>query len=434
MKKILVLDDNQTICLMLKAWISKEGYAVETANNVSDAKNIVRKNPVDLILSDIRMPDMDGFNFLEWVKRFDSDIVVIMMTSFADVNSALESMKLGTADYISKPIEPAILFEKIDAALKAVAAKHRASVADEALEVPPGTVYASFFREVNKFIDTKSHTLILGERGTGKSALGKYMFIKGYEATAPYIHFDPTNLQEQSIVSSSAVEITELEEAVKAAQGGILGIHHVDKASKAAQAILLSLITTQVKNNNFVQVVMSSDLSQKELELSLLPKLYATMEDKILCLPRLVDCKDSIAYFAKVFIRFANRELDKNIQEIDDTSISLLQDYEWPGNIQELKNTMVKLVLLANDKEIDSQFVMRVLQQNLQSSLWNGKKSKLIDSSLPTTDLRKENFEKEKIQEALTLARGNKTMAASILNVDRKTLYNKIKLYNLDAN
>ena len=115
-KSILILDDNSTICLMLKSWLVKRDFKVESATNVEEAKRMIRNYPFDLILSDIRMPEADGFSLLNWVKKFDSDILVIMMTGYAEIESVVEAMKSGAADYITKPIDPEVLFCKIDEA------------------------------------------------------------------------------------------------------------------------------------------------------------------------------------------------------------------------------------------------------------------------------------------------------------------------------
>ena len=117
-RSILVVDDSLTVCLMLKSWLVKRDFNVEIATNVNIAKQMVKDQPFDLILSDIKMPDIDGFSFLSWVKKFDAEILVIMMTGFADIESAVASMKSGAADFISKPIEPEQLFKKIEEAFQ----------------------------------------------------------------------------------------------------------------------------------------------------------------------------------------------------------------------------------------------------------------------------------------------------------------------------
>ena len=117
-KNILIVDDNLTICLMLKSWLVKNNYNVETTSSAQDAKQMVKDFPFDLILSDIRMPNVDGISFLNWAKKYDSDILVIMMTGYAEIESVVESMKSGATDYISKPIDPEILFSKIEEAFQ----------------------------------------------------------------------------------------------------------------------------------------------------------------------------------------------------------------------------------------------------------------------------------------------------------------------------
>ena len=118
MKKILVVDDNVTICLMLKSWLIKNNYDVDTASSVSEAIKKVKDDAYDLILSDIVMPEVDGFSLLSWIQKYDSDIQVMMMTSFADIESAVEAMKMGAVDYIAKPIEAEMRFQKLDTAFR----------------------------------------------------------------------------------------------------------------------------------------------------------------------------------------------------------------------------------------------------------------------------------------------------------------------------
>jgi two-component system response regulator HydG len=157
----------------------------------------------------------------------------------------------------------------------------------------------------------------------------------------------------------------------------------------------------------------------------LIPKLFHLLEKNCVVLPTLKGEQQVIATFISYFLRFANFTLDKDIESIDPTVQEHLIEYDWPGNIQELKNMIMKAALLSADKQIPASIIPELFgrkdTQNEQRSV----------SVTPLHTLRKENYEKEKIMEALSLARGNKTMAASILNIDRKTLYNKMKVYNV---
>ncbi|MDD2938806.1 MAG: response regulator, partial [Proteiniphilum sp.] len=167
-RSVLIIDDNLTVCLMLKSWLVKQGYMVETASSTSEAKKMVKENPFDLILTDVRMPDSDGLTFLSWVKKFDSDIIVIMITAYADVESAVLSMKSGAADYIPKPIEPEYLFKKIEEAFQMQELKQRKRRFANDFIVPPGEEYQVLLSQLDQIAEYNKHQLFIGARGTGK--------------------------------------------------------------------------------------------------------------------------------------------------------------------------------------------------------------------------------------------------------------------------
>ena len=176
MKRILILDDNLTICLMLKSWLVKKEYQADTATSVQEAQQKVRNEAYDLILSDIRMPDVDGFSFLSWIKKFDSAILVIMMTGYADIESAVESMKLGAADYIAKPIEAELLYKKIADAFKVQENQRFTEQFRDPLIWPPGECYDAISAKVNEVIHDESHLLVIGDNGTGKTSVARYIY------------------------------------------------------------------------------------------------------------------------------------------------------------------------------------------------------------------------------------------------------------------
>ena len=163
-RNFLIVDDNLTVCLMLKSWLVKKGYQAETASDVNSAKQLVRDQPYDLILVDIKMPDIDGLTFLSWVKKFDSEILVIMMTGYADIESAIASMKSGASDYISKPIEPEQLFQKIEEAFQTQLNRQRKDIRCNELIKPPGKQYAQLLKYLDNVVETKSHLLISGNK------------------------------------------------------------------------------------------------------------------------------------------------------------------------------------------------------------------------------------------------------------------------------
>ena len=432
MKRILILDDNLTVCLMLKSWLLKKEYKVDTATNVDEAIEKVKNKPFDLILSDIRMPGADGFSFLSWVKKFDSDILVIMMTGFSDVETAVESLKSGALDYIAKPIEPEILFSKIEEAFKSHQnQKDMRKIAGDFL-LPPLDKYKKFSELIHDVSVSGSHLLIVGDKGTGKMSLAKQIFEKKGNPTKPFIVLDCADMVLKKRLISGVEDVPGIDEHFDMAKGGVLFVKNVESLNSKSQDQLLQHILKQNKDEHFRQCFLSSDSTLKDLKKVLMPKLF-NLFDKVIEFPRLSDDKDVILYFANHFIQFANNETNKNIKKIDKKVVDSFLSYSWPGNIQELKNTIFKAVLLSEGNEIKPDVIPFLFQKSLPN-ISLGNNPIVEDESGDVAGLRKENYEKDKIIEALEIAKGNKTVASSILNIDRKTLYNKIKLYKIDSN
>ena len=420
-KNILVIDDNLTICLMLKSWLIKKGFTVETASSVVEAKRKVKEQPFDLILSDIRMPDTDGFGFLAWVKKYDSDILVIMMTGYADIESAVESMKSGAVDYISKPIEPEQLFKKIDEAFALQENMLKQSRFPDDFVKFPGEEYSLLYKELDTTAENNRHRLIIGDSGTGKLSVVKYIYEKGIHNSKPLVIVD----NEKS--SNGSEDKSPLMHKFNEAKGGLLFIRQLAHLDINEQDELLSILTKQKKDDNFVQIIMSSEMHKEELQKHLIPKLYHLIETDCIILPTLEGKKEVIHFLAGHFLQFANSTLNKQIKNIDPVIQERLVDYAWPGNIQEMKNCLIKAALMTEGTTIPASLATDLFENGIR----NEDRRLLLN---PIQGLRKEYYEKEKIMEALELAKGNKTMAASILNIDRKTLYNKIKLYNVLTN
>ena len=430
-RNFLVVDDNLTVCLMLKSWLVKKGYNAETATDVNTAKQMVRNQPYDLILADIKMPEIDGFTFLSWVKKYDSDILVIMMTGFADIESAIASMKSGASDYISKPIEPEQLFHKIDEAFQTQLNRQRKDVRCNEMIKLPGKTYEGLLKYLDNVLEKKSHLLISGNRGTGKSSLVRYLHDKGYDLSKPLVIIDieqvesDTELRRQ--LTGSTDDVSLLMERFGEACGGILYIRNAELLDLNMQNELLSILTRQSRDDDFVQVVISSEKKKEELQRILIPKLYTLLEKSCVELPDLKGEKEVINVFTNHFLTFSNYILNKEVEGIEPEMMQQFYTYSWQGNIQELKNIILKAVLLTDSNRISA---------SLAPELFGKTEARKEQKSQPVSSiykLRKENYEKEKIIEALQLAKGNKTMAASILNIDRKTLYNKMKLYNVST-
>lgn len=413
---------------MLKSWLAKKDFNVEIATNVEQAKQMIKEHPFDLILSDIRMPESDGFALLSWVKKYDSDMLVIMMTGFADIESAVESMKSGASDYIAKPIDPELLFRKIDEAFTAQENFNKTHNLSNYFIKPPGESYKKLFGQLDLLAENNAHGLIIGDRGSGKASAVKYIYEKGIRYTKPLEVFDAGQSQKgQYLQNGSGANDSPLMEQFTAASGGLLCVREIDQLNMRLQNELLSILTRQPKGEGFTRVIAITEKQKPELEKALIPKLYHLLENEAVLLPSLKGKEQEISFFALHFLRFANQTLNKEVNAMDPALQEKLLQHDWPGNIQELKNCIIKAVLLTEGNRLGGELIPVLFEQRGS----NG-----VNAAKPTLQkamqgLRKENYEKEKIKQALELAKGNKTMAASILNIDRKTLYNKIKLYNV---
>jgi two-component system response regulator HydG len=411
---------------MLKSWLVKRGFNVEIATSVDQAKQLVKEHPFDLILSDIRMPGSDGFALLSWVQKYDSDILVIMMTGFADIETAVASMKSGAVDYISKPIDPELLFKKIDEAfITQENMKKNMPLSNEFVK-PPGGDYKRLFKILDRVAEENIHGLIIGNRGTGKASAVKYIYEKGKHPLKPLEVYEVDSLDAPVTLGLNKQDDKEgMIDAFRLAKGGLLHIKGVDRLDLNGQNVLIDILTKQPKGPGFTQVIMTTEKEKSELQRLLLPKLYSLVEEDAIILPVLKGKRQEIAFFALHFLKFANQTLDKKVKTIDPSIQEAFMQHDWPGNIQELKNCIFKAVLLSDGSRVKADLLPSLLGKVGQTDSHESVSMKTVHA------LRKENYEKEKIQQALELTKGNKTMAASILNIDRKTLYNKMKLYNV---
>lgn len=417
MKHILILDDDTTTCLMLKSWFVKEGFNVRMATTVEEAQCMVKENALDLILSDIRMPDVDGFSFLSWIKRYDPAVMVMMMTGFSDVKTAVDAMKSGAVDYIEKPIKPEILFEKVENAFRNYANNHDEYNPNISFSQLRTMEYDRLMEKIEDTIVTQKHILIIGQRGTGKSSLRKYIYKKADTQKEIVIVVDEVNNNDSDFLSAQ----------FHAAKNGILSIKSFHNLSKTLQAQLIDFLLRQ-SLREYTRVIATSVLPVEQLKEKLLPKLFDLFHDNYVVLPALKGRSEDILFFMERFLKIANYELGKQITGFSAEMQTLFLKHEWKGNIQELKNTIIKAVLLTESGQITTD----ILSDLGWAPLFPKNSLEVSDNQLEA--LRKENYEQQKIKEALELSKGNKTLAASILNIDRKTLYNKIRLYGVEVN
>lgn len=458
MNTILIVEDDVTYGTMLKGFLSRKGYSVEWVTSVSEALKITTERQVALILSDLRLPDRDGIDLLTEVKEKYPQTAFIMMTGYAEISSAVQSMKLGASDYISKPIVPDDLIKKIQDAL---AASQIVEKNDEPVAAPPvaekqvkpkaepedqseylhGT--AEKARELYEYVrlvaPTDMSVLINGASGTGKEYVAKLIHMQSKRAKAPFVAIDCGALPKDIAASelfghikgSFTGAVQDKTGHFVAAQGGTIFLDEIGNLSYEVQVQLLRALQEKkvrpVGGNKEIDIDVRVVSATNENLQDAIAKgvfredLYHRINEFTLKMPTLQERKDDIMLFANFFLNKANIELEREAIGFDPAAERLLKAYSWPGNLRELKNVIKRAVLLTPGGFVTPDV--------LPSEIVSGEKP--APEPVGSIVLKDSTQEKTLILEALQRADYNKSKAAKMLGIDRKTLYNKLKLYQI---
>lgn len=458
MNTILIVEDDVTYGTMLKGFLSRKGYSVEWVTSVSEALKITTERQVALILSDLRLPDRDGIDLLTEVKEKYPQTAFIMMTGYAEISSAVQSMKLGASDYISKPIVPDDLIKKIQDAL---AASQGGDKKEEPAAAPPvaekqakpkaepedqseylhGT--AEKARELYEYVrlvaPTDMSVLINGASGTGKEYVAKLIHMQSKRAKAPFVAIDCGALPKDIAASelfghikgSFTGAVQDKTGHFVAAQGGTIFLDEIGNLSYEVQVQLLRALQEKkvrpVGGNKEIDIDVRVVSATNENLQDAIAKgvfredLYHRINEFTLKMPTLQERKDDIMLFANFFLNKANIELEREAIGFDPAAERLLKAYSWPGNLRELKNVIKRAVLLTPGGFITPDV--------LPSEIVSGEKP--APEPVGSIVLKDSTQEKTLILEALQRADYNKSKAAKMLGIDRKTLYNKLKLYQI---
>lgn len=430
----LLIEDDITFCLMLKTWLKKKGIQTESASTISSAKNMIERNSYDLILSDLRLPDGSGMDVLEWTHSKKKEISFIMLTGYADIQTAVDSIKKGAFDYIPKPINPDILLEKIQEALSS----------KKEAEVPVSINYikgnSALSKKLYEYVDivapTEMSILITGESGTGKEHIANLIHTKSARKSAPFIAVDcgtiPKELAASEFFGHTKGSFTGAIENKTGyfamANGGTLFLDEIANLSSETQMQLLRALQEKkirpVGSNDDIRVdvriiAATNENLSETVGVKFRDDLYHRLNEFSIQVPSLRERDEDIALFSNYFLNEGNQEFKKEVIGFTDEAMEIIQKYHWPGNLREMKNVIKRSVLLTTEQYISAD----ILPQELKN-----KKSEEINSNA----LHDEEFEKSQILKALEMCNNNKSQAALLLKIDRKTLYNKMKLYNMN--
>lgn len=443
----MVIDDDTSFCVMLKTFLQKKGYDVTNAFNAKEAEEAIRNQIFDVVLTDIRLPDSDGIQILKYIKETSFKTQVVLMTGYTDIKTAVSAMKMGAYDYVGKPINPDEILHTIEQALKKRLEKPEQPVTEKKEKKEISSSDFAFVKggsstsnQLHEYISLVSPTnmsvLIIGDSGTGKEYIAHTIHTQSKRKDKPFIPVDcgaiPKELASSEffghIKGSFTGAINDKTGHFEAANGGTLFLDEVGNLSYEVQIQLLRALQERkvkpVGSNHEVKVdirviaATNEDLSEAVKRGDFREDLYHRLNEFCIQAPKLSERKQDIMVFAHHFLALANDDLEKNIEGFDDEVIELFMNYDWPGNLREMKNTIKRSVLLTKSNSVP----IDVLPQEMRSAIEQ-------ENAIPYYS--KEN-EESAIRSALEKAGFNKTKAAKLLNIDRKTLYNKLKLYSID--
>jgi len=439
---ILIVDDEFSVRDSLYNWFKIEGYRVDTAEDAMTALKKLQDNPWDIVLVDIKMPGMDGTELQKQIKKIDNTIIVIIITAYATVDTAVETMKQGAFDYLSKPVDPdklSILIRNAVNQRKLIAENIQLRQKVEELSLHDEIVGESpQIKKIQEMIDVVAKTdatvLIRGESGTGKELVAQAIHGKSNRRYFPIISINcgafPEGLLESELFGHEKGAFTGAQYKRKGklemANGGTIFFDEIGNIAGKMQMDLLRVIETKqftpLGSNKVVNVdfriiaATNSDLEKKVAENNFREDLYYRLNVFSVQIPPLRERTADIPLIARHFLEKYSRSMGKNVIDISPEAMRILIQYNWPGNIRELRNTIERaLVVVENRNRIE------VDDLNLPF---------LSKANLPDRNSLEE-LEKAHIQRILEQTTWNISRSAEILKIDRVTLYNKIKKYGL---
>ncbi len=454
MRHILIVEDDIAFGTMLQTWLRRKGFEVDKATSVGAAvKLLVDMKSVDLVLSDLRLPDHDGLRLLAWMHEHSINAPFIVMTNYAEVQNAVLAMKSGAADYIAKPVQPDILLQKINDAMEQNTQQNNATIQNSTTQNAP-TAHNSKLKTQNpkltapRYIEGKSEAsrqlysyvelvaptpmsvLILGASGTGKEYVAHRIHDLSQRHDRPFFALDcgaiPRDVAASEFFGHKKGAFTGADAdkrgAFEIANGGTLFLDEVGNLSYEVQVQLLRALqerrirpvggTKEIDIDIRLVCATNENLEEAVSEGRFREDLYHRINEFTIYMPKLSERGSDLFLFADLFIRHANEELNRNVEGLDSGAAEMLASHSWPGNLRELNNVVKRAVLLTRGSQITTAELTLAMGQIRTDNV---------------LQLHDEDTERQRIITALQQTNGNKAKAARLLGVDRKTIYNKIE-------
>ncbi len=441
MIKIIIVEDDIVFGTIIQTWLQKKGFETDKVTSVRAAVKLLQtEGHIDLILSDLRLPDHDGLFLLQWLKEKGMNIPFIIMTSYAEVQNAVQAMKLGATDYIAKPFQPDILLQKIKDALpqpstKPMEEKHENHTATSPQYIE-GESEASrqLYELVSLVAPTPMSVLILGASGTGKEHIAHRIHEMSKRADKPFFALDcgaiPKDVAASEFFGHKKGAFTGADQdkkgAFELANGGTLFLDEMGNLNYEVQVQLLRALqerkirplggTQEVDIDIRLVCATNENLEQRVAEGLFREDLYHRISEFTIFMPELKDRGADIFLFANFFMQHANKELGRNLLGFDSKAMDTIASYSWPGNLRELNNVVKRATLLAKGNHITATDLERTMN---------------TAAKVEPLALHDRQTEQQRIETALRTTHGNKSKAAQLLGIDRKTLYNKMQRYGM---
>jgi two-component system response regulator AtoC len=451
-KRILIVDDEENFRHMLSVILKKEGYDIETASNGGEALQKIALNPFDQILCDIRMPQMDGLEFLNEVKKMEVDATIIMMSAYGTVDIAIEAIKLGAYDYISKPFKP----DEIILTLRKAEERERLRKENKLLREEVKKEYSfenivsknkkmqSIFEVIKKVAQYKSTILITGESGTGKELVARALHYHSDRSQNPFIPVNcgaiPENLLESELFGHAKGAFTDAIRTKKGlfeeADDGTLFLDEIGELPAQLQVKLLRVLQDgeirRVGESKSIQIDVRiiaatvKNLAKEVNEGRFREDLFYRLNVLPIHLPPLRERKEDIPLLVNHFIKKYAQSLSKNVVGIQPKALERFMNYSWYGNVRELENMIERAIVLTDRDQIELEnlpieiqdFQDKIQMTPLSEDEYSIKKaSKVLEMNL--------------IKKALKKTKGNHTHAAKILEISHRALLYKIKEYGI---
>jgi len=444
--KILVIDDEKLLRWSLQQNLSKEGYTVITAEKGLEGLNTFKDESPDVILLDIHLPDVSGITVLQSIKEINKDALVIMITAFGDIQTAVKTIKLGAYDFVEKPFNVDKLKILVAKALETVSLRKEVSQFRSQLSLKYGfdsiigqsEEMQKIFDIIKKIAKSDATTILLqGESGTGKDLAAKVIHYQSRRADRPFMEINCTALPETLIESElfgyEKGAFTDAKAMKKGlfelADGGSIYLDEIGDMKPSTQAKLLKVIEGKmfkriggVKDITVdVRIIAATNknLDEDVRKGNFREDLYYRLKVIPVFIPPLRDRKNDITALAKYFINEFNREFKKNLKGISKETEKYFKEYPWPGNVRELKNIIERAMILESEEDYILPEHLPIEFTSRDIAFANVKN---IDIKIPPGGLDIEEVEKELIRQSLDITRGNQTKAARLLNITRDAL------------